>query len=111
MTEKSAFDLPGNRIVNHSQPIRIGKHEWRLTLYRNNSDRPLIGYEWRPADGSPIRRSSPAGDYFLHHTTWMRDEDWPRYDHNDGQYAGLPHTLRKLWETCAWAHTTKLSPS
>ena len=41
----------------------------------------------------------------------MRDENWPSYNHNDGQYAGMPHTLRKLWEQCPWAHTRKASPA
>ena len=34
MQERSAFDFGGNRIVRQSEPMKIGKHEWRLTLYR-----------------------------------------------------------------------------
>lgn len=64
----------------------IGKHEWRLTLYRSpHHDRRLIGYEWRRADGAPIRRTCPGGAYWLDGSTWMRDEDWPSYNHNDGE--------------------------
>ena len=112
MAGRSAFDFAGNRIIRQSEPKRIGKHEWRLTLYRSeHHERPLIGYEWRRADRSPIRRKCPGGVYFLDGSTWMRDEDWPSYNHNDGQYAGMPRTLRKLWEQCPWAHTREASPA
>ena len=112
MAGRSAFDFAGNRIIRQSEPKRIGKHEWRLTLYRSeHHERPLIGYEWRRADRSPIRRKCPRGVYFLDGSTWMRDEDWPSYNHNDGQSAGMPRTLRKLWEQCPWAHTREASPA
>ena len=108
MEGRSAFDFGGNRIIRQSEPTRIGKHEWRLTLYRSgHSDRPLIGYEWRRTDGAQIRCKCPGGDYWLDGSTWMRDQEWPSYNHNDGQYAGLPRTLRKLWQECPWAHTRK----
>ena len=62
MQERSAFDFGGNRIVRQSEPMKIGKHEWRLTLYRSpHHEHPLIGYEWRRADGAPIRRTCPGG--------------------------------------------------
>ena len=106
MKARSAFDFGGNRILRQSEPMKIGKHEWRLTLYRSpHHDRPLIGYEWRRTDGRPIRRRCPGGDYRLDGSTWMRDRDWPSYNHNDGEWGGMPRTLRKLWERCPWAHT------
>ena len=44
MQERSAFDFGGNRIVRQSEPMKIGKHEWRLTLYRSpHHEHPLIG--------------------------------------------------------------------
>ena len=109
MEGRSAFDFGGNRIIRQSEPTRIGKHEWRLTLYHSDrSDRPLIGYEWRRMDGAPIRCKCPIDAYYyLDGSTWMRDQEWPSYNHNDGQYDGLPRTLRKLWEECPWAHTRK----
>ena len=112
MEASSAFDFAGNRIIRQSEPMTIGKHDWRLTRYRSQHyDRPLIGYEWRRTDGSPIRRKCPGGIYYLDGSTWMRDEDWPSYNHNDGEYAGLPRTLRKLWEQCPWAHTRDARPA
>ena len=95
--------------------MRIGKHEWRLTLYRSpHHEHPLIGYEWRRADGAPIRRKCPGGAYWLDGSTWMRDRDWPSYNHNDGEWSGMPRTLRtlrKLWERCPWAHTRETRPA
>ena len=74
MQERSAFDFGGNRIVRQSEPMKIGKHEWRLTLYRSpHHEHTLIGYEWRRADGAPIRRKCPGGTYWLDGATWMRD--------------------------------------
>ena len=108
----SAFAYGSNRIIRQSKPMKIGSHEWRLTLYRSeHHERPLIGYEWRRTDGAPIRRQCPGGVYRLVGSTWMRDEDWPSYNHNDGQYAALPRTLRKLWEQCPWAHTRDAHPA
>ena len=36
-----------------------------------------------------------------------RDTQWPRYDPDNGQMAGLPAKLRRLWEKCPWAHDRK----
>ena len=103
----SAFWMEG--VIRISEPMRIGKHEWRLVLYRGTSlhyvgaegdeaapqgrwvERPCrcVGYEWR-------RTSDPE--------RWRRETEWPRYDLNDGQFLGLPRRLRALWERCPWAH-------
>jgi hypothetical protein len=29
---------------------------------------------------------------------WYPADQWPSYNHNDGTYAGLPRSIRKLWE-------------
>ena len=99
--EPGAFAL-GHRIERSSEPMRIGTHEWRLTLYWGwgcdvvdgrlvESERPLVGYEWR--------RIGPWSDGL-----WRRDVDWPRYDSHNGETAGLPRSLRRLWARCPWAH-------
>ena len=96
-----AFNYAG-KVLRQSAPMRIGKHEWRLVLYRTT--RLLTGYEWRRQDGRETRVKRADGDYFLPGSFWRRDEDWPRYDHNNGGTAGLPATLHRLWKQCPWAH-------
>lgn len=50
----------------------------------------IVDYEWRRID-----------ERFEY---WRQARAWPRYDFNDGQYRGLPRTLRKLDAACPWAH-------
>jgi len=86
--EPSAFAYMGT-VLYQSAPRKIGKHEWRVTVYRSlyHDNRAMLGYEWR-------REYTPA----LGGEWWRRDTDWPRYNHNDGQFAGLPKTLAKLYQ-------------
>lgn len=94
-------------ILRISEPMTIGKHEWRLVQYRDTSTdyvtdeasgvgrfvdvrTTFVGYEWR--------RLGERYEY------WRQARDWPKYDFNDGMYLGLPRTLRKLYEACPWAH-------
>ena len=92
---RSAF-ATGCEILEISDPFRIGKHEWRLTLYRTREGKVYTGYEWRKPAVRIMGTEFPP-DF------WRRDVDWPRYDLNDGLYAGLPKTLLRLWERCPWA--------
>ena len=92
----SAFAYTGG-IRRRSAPMTIGLHEWRLVLYTlHEVDHPLIGYEWRkrPPAWYPL---GPAD-------RWRCEEDWPRYDSDDGMYAGMPKRVATLWEQCPWAH-------
>ena len=50
----------------------------------------FVDYEWRRLD-----------ERFEY---WRQARAWPKYDSNDGQYRGLPRTLRKLHAACPWAH-------
>lgn len=86
-----AFSLAGD-ILWRSAPRRIGKHEWRVTVYRLASGRAVLGYEWRRAAETISGFAFPPGP------RWQRDVDWPKYDRHDGQYAGLPRTLLKLYQ-------------
>ena len=99
-TYRGAF--PALAVERVSEPMRIGKHEWRLLTYWRHGmeyedgrlvevERRLTGYEWRPA-GFPFDQD------------WRKDTEWPRYNPHNGTTAGLPATLRKLWERCTWAH-------
>ncbi len=80
-----------------SKPMKIGRHEWRVVVYRgdrtNAADAPrYTDYEWRdPAytfSGGEIERAS----------RWKEMTTWASYDDNDGCYAGCPHGLRRLYE-------------
>lgn len=97
---RSAFTFRAKRIVRHSDPVTIGKHQWRLTLYEHPHYGLLTGYEWRRADGAGFRTKGRTyrGD------TWYLDEDWPSYNHNNGETAGMPKALRNLWDANPWAH-------
>jgi hypothetical protein len=72
-----------------SEPMKIGKKEWRLIIYDANGYlgcRAFTDYEWRyPAWGN-LR----PGD-------WESSKAWPSYNSND-TYDGLPRTLRKLYD-------------
>ena len=77
----SAFTQAGE-IVWRSPRVLLGETEWRVTVYDHKRWSRCVGYEWR--------RSG--------HWMWRRDEDHPRYDSDDGQYAGLPKGLLKLYK-------------
>ena len=95
LADPSAFNY-GLNVILWSSPVRlIGKHYWRLTIYRNpnlNSGKRLFGYEWvrRPENTSGgIRIPWPI--------RWKRDVAWPRYSSNDGMYGGMPRGLLRLY--------------
>ena len=81
----SPFNMDG-KIFYRSPPRKIGKHEWRMVVYRARypvgDRRAFIGYEWRRLD-NPDR--------------YRRDVDWPRYN-SDDTYSGMPKTLSKIWK-------------
>ena len=87
--QNSAFACIGE-IVWASPHRKVGKHEWRLTIYRINKRR-YLGYEWRRAPQTIMGEDFPSGPY------WRQDVDWPKYNSNDGMWAGLPKSLLKLY--------------
>lgn len=66
-----------------SQPMKIGKHEWRVVVmpsrYRQGN---CTEYQFRR-----------IGDNY-----WKPGYDWPRYDINDGMYLGMPRSLVRLYD-------------
>uniref|UniRef100_A0A6M3JTI5 Uncharacterized protein n=1 Tax=viral metagenome TaxID=1070528 RepID=A0A6M3JTI5_9ZZZZ len=64
-----------------SEPMKIGKHQWRVTVYTHPSYGNCSEYEWR----------------YDEHDRWKSMREWPRYDSNDGMYSGCPRTLVKLY--------------
>lgn len=83
MTE---FSLQRNRIVYASPAMHIGKTQWRFVVLTS-----LYGagystdYEWLNTS------CSDSG-------VWYPSRERKGYNGNDGMYAGLPKTLRKLWD-------------
>lgn len=61
-----------------SEPMTIGKHEWRMRFEIGGT----TAYEWR-------RLGTAA---------WQGQRQWPSYDLNNGLTSGLPASLKKLWE-------------
>ncbi|MBF0392693.1 MAG: hypothetical protein HQL38_08415 [Alphaproteobacteria bacterium] len=79
--------------VTFSEPMTIGKHEWRIRFDEGGT----INYEWRR----------------LGQRMWRSYRDWPSYDFNNGQTAGLPASVKKLWERerkRVDLHTGRISP-
>lgn len=68
-----------------SPPLQIGAHEWRILFTApGRFGQPWTNaYEWR-------RRGE---------LDWNPATSWPTYNRNDGTFAGLPRTVRVLWET------------
>lgn len=111
--ERSAFSL-ADAVYRHTAPVRIGKHEWRCTIYSYRGYRGrvsvLTGWEWRRLDRSDTYKKLkgvPGLDgYYLEGRVWHKDEDWPGYDHNNGGTGGMPASLRKVWGDNPWVRET-----
>jgi hypothetical protein len=69
-----------------SPAMKFGKTFWRfVVLPSRHSVKIVTDYEWLNTDYSDTG-------------VWYPAEQWRSYNHNDGTYAGLPRSLRKLWE-------------
>lgn len=81
-------------IVWRSRAKTIGKTDWRIVFVRlthiDGSEGRCVSYEWRRAAATIIGVTYDADPI------WRDMEDHPRYDHNNGQTAGLPKSLAKL---------------
>jgi hypothetical protein len=74
-------------LVWASPAMRIGEHDWRIIVYAHDRYHRCTQYEFR-GPKSPRDR----------HGRWTVDERWPTYNDHDGEYAGCPRTLRRLWD-------------
>lgn len=81
--------LPGLLLdIIWRSPIKvIGKHEWMHLIYTHFIHGPVGLHVWRP-------RQDWSGPYL-----WRKEEEWPAYNSNDGEYAGMPRTLRRFWDS------------
>ncbi len=95
--DRSVSFAESGSIVRRSAPMQIGKHEWRLTQYRDQSCGLLVGCEWRP-----LRTALNT-----HTCHWRHAYDWPWYNPHDAEHSGLPRSLRKLWKRCPWARVER----
>ena len=89
----SAIGAEIGAIVRRFEPMLMGKREWCLTRDRGRSYGLLVGCEW--GRWQTALKTNP------YH--WRRNLDWPRYNHHEVKYSGLPRTLRRLWRRCPWA--------
>jgi hypothetical protein len=64
-----------------SQPMLIGKHEWRLRIFNHPTYGPCTTFEWR--------RAGSDG--------WNPQRQWPSYDINH-TYLGVPRGLDRLYD-------------
>ncbi len=69
-----------------SPAMKIGKAFWRFVVLPSRHGAGLVtDYEWLNTEYSDTG-------------IWYPSDQRRGYDHNDGMYAGLPKSLRKLWE-------------
>lgn len=66
-----------------SPPYLIGRHEWRVTVIVHSKFGITHDYEFRAAGELPI---------------WEHCSRWPGYDPDNTRTAGLPESLRRLYE-------------
>lgn len=72
-----------------SEPYKIGKTFWVHVLYYCDiNNRFYEGFHFHDAD---YERCIPCSE-------WKKEKDHPKYNFNDGTYAGLPKGLIRLWE-------------
>ena len=73
-----------NPVVYETPVMRIGKHNWKLQVYRNQYYSNCTRYMWQ--------RIETYGKQ-----SWNADKDWPTYDDHDGCYGGMPISLIKIY--------------
>lgn len=76
-------------IIFKSEPKKIGKTLWRILVFERIDQK-----DWSKPDFSECRYTR----YQWHDgDRWNNETDHPRYDGNDGTFAGLPKGLRTLF--------------
>src|SRR5271163_3872438 len=70
-----------------SPAMKFGKTFWRFVVLpsRRYHAAVVTDYEWLNTD------YSDSG-------VWYPSDQWRSYNHNDGMFAGLPKSIRKLWK-------------
>lgn len=86
-----------------SPPMLIGRHEWRAVVFKHGAYGRCASYEFRRVVFPGIRWQNKDGIYSTRPPderlpAWQDMEKWPRYESNDGVYAGCPKGLVALYE-------------
>jgi len=97
----ATFEYPtafhhGNTILRVSEPMAIGRHDWRLVLFRRNYDSHCFvdGEYRRNDDGFHTIRVTGCSPMQLDGAVWRESSDWPRKQ---------PKALAKIIERTPWA--------
>jgi hypothetical protein len=73
-------------ILYQTPTMQIDDTIWRLIVYRHPAYGPCTRYEFQVSGH------------------WRPQTEWPTYNSDDGKYAGLPRSLRRLF----FDHQTKV---
>lgn len=80
-----AYEFASRGYKFKSEPMRIGKTWWRLVVVRGTYSPVVTDFEFYRRSGAALNNC------------WYESSEHPRYNHNDGMYAGLPKGLVKLY--------------
>lgn len=86
-----------DRILYETPIYEIGrkyKTQWKLQVYERDDELLNIGGERGLARYTRYMYNAGWGGIIM----WTREINHPKYDSNDGTWAGLPHGLRKIYE-------------
>lgn len=90
-------------ILFESSPLKIGKLYWKVIVYEDLKFNHEHEKALNKKHGISISNGKfttycfyKEGDYFRSHWACMKEH--PKYNSNDGCYAGLPKSLTKLYE-------------
>ena len=64
-----------------TNPVKIGKHQWRLVVFSNSVHGRCTAHQFRQSETD----------------AWRDYHEWPSYNFNDGCFAGLPRSLANKW--------------
>ena len=88
----------GRDYIAATEPIKIGKHYWRMVAYRDSyhanslySGGVFLDYEWKEVP-TPVYR-----EYNLRPPRYIAAQEFSRFDTNHHNH-GLPKSIRKLYD-------------
>lgn len=85
-----------HKLIYQSEAVKIGKTQWRVIVYEKNDSVYACG-ELHPADVCYTEYQYFDTSLNYRGDQWKDATHHPRYNFNDGTYAGLPKSLRKIF--------------